>query len=152
MALEDNLRAEYILIQGQYEAFDQRALSLKALATPLLGAGIAFGFKEASVAVLLATVLVATSLWILEGIWKTFQYCFAARIMQLEMWFRDPQSAEPSPFQIYTEWTRSWTTHFGRLNSLPAILKQPFVFLPYLPIVAFGLAGVGWSLSERIPG
>jgi hypothetical protein len=34
MRKSDDLKAEYVLIQTQYEAFDQRALSMKALATP----------------------------------------------------------------------------------------------------------------------
>lgn len=68
MRSNDNLRAEYLLIQGQYEAFDQRALSLKALATPLLGAGLVAGLKDTSPTILLVTALVAGSLWLLEAI------------------------------------------------------------------------------------
>lgn len=92
MRKSDDLKAEYLLIQGQYEAFDQRALSMKALATPLLGAGIAFGVKEHSQSVLLATILVASSLWVLEGIWKGFQYSLTDRIILLEAWFRKPRT------------------------------------------------------------
>ena len=145
MPLEENLRAEYLLIQGQFEAFDQRALSIKALATPLLGAGLAFGFKESSPVILAAAVLVAGSLWLLEAIWKTFQYCLASRIIQLEKWFRGEESVEPVPFQIYTEWMKSWTTNYGSLKHLPRILMQPFVCLPYLPIVLVAAGGAIWQ-------
>jgi len=45
-----DLKAEYLPIQSHYEACDRRSgrSSMKALATPLLSAGIAFGLKEQS--------------------------------------------------------------------------------------------------------
>ena len=137
---DENLRAEYVLIQNQYEAFDQRALSLKALATPLLGAGLAIGLKEGSCAILAATVLVAVSLWVLEGIWKSFQYCLSERIRRLEAWHRG-ELEDLAPFQIFTAWGKSWDNHYRHPRSWIPVLLQPFVFLPYVPITAVGLVG-----------
>ena len=134
----DNLKAEYLQIQGQYEAFDQRALSMKALATPLLGAGLAFGVKEHSDIVVYATTAVALSLWVLEAIWKGFQHCFASRIEVLEDWFRGTGPDDEAPFQIY----RAWTESYAR-TGLTATLRQmaqPFVFLPYLVVMLVGMA------------
>lgn len=133
-----DLKAEYVLIQGQYEAFDQRALSLKGLATPLMGAGLAIGFKDASIAILSVTVLVALSLWVLEAIWKTFQYCFVYRISELEAWFRGEGEDQIPPFQIYSSWTEAWRTYSRQMGR---ILVQPFVCLPYVLIVLAGLVG-----------
>lgn len=138
---DENLRAEYVLIQNQYEAFDQRALSFKALATPLLGAGLAIGLKERSCAILLATVIVAVSLWLLEGIWKTFQYCLRARIETLEAWHRGAIAEELAPFQIFTAWGESWRKQYGHMRNWPPILAEPFVYLPYFPIALIGLVG-----------
>lgn len=140
MRKSDDLKAEYLLIQGQYEAFDQRALSMKALATPLLGAGIAFGVKEDSSAVLLATILVAGSLWLLEAIWKGFQYSLTDRIKLLEAWFRgdtriddrDIREDEP-PFQIYTAWGEVYARE--RLGYILSRMMAPFVCLPYAIVV-----------------
>jgi hypothetical protein len=150
----EELKAEYILIQGQYEAFDQRALSMKALATPLLGAGVAFGVKESSVAILYATILVASSLWILEATWKLFQYCLADRIMFLEAWFRGDSVVngrdirdEEAPFQIYTEWKlvfrRDWFQYLFRR------MWAPFVSLPYIIVVGVSLAIILIGVPER---
>ncbi len=140
MRKSDDLKAEYLLIQGQYEAFDQRALSMKALATPLLGAGIAFGVKEDSSAVLLATILVAGSLWLLEAIWKGFQYSLTDRIKLLEAWFRgdtriddrDIREDEP-PFQIYTAWGEVYARE--RLCYILSRMMAPFVCLPYAIVI-----------------
>jgi len=139
MRENDSLKAEYLLIQGQYEDFDKRALSLKALATPLLGAGLAAGIKEHSAAILAATIGVALTLWLLETIWKSFQYSFVPRIEALESWFRG-EGAEDAiqPFQIYTEWNRSWSGTLSRYGSMLRVWWQPFVALPYLIIVLFG--------------
>lgn len=137
----ENLRAEYLLVQNQYEAFDQRALSLKALATPLLGAGIAVGLKEESCAILSAATLVAISLWLLEAIWKSFQYCLSDRIRLLEAWHRGEGEDQIAPFQIFTSWGEAWDRQYRYPRSWLPILLQPFVFLPYAPIAIVGLIG-----------
>lgn len=141
MRSNENLKAEYLLIQGQYEAFDQRALSLKALATPLLGAGLAVGLKEGSIGILGATILVAGSLWLLEAIWKSFQYCLGTRIKALEAWHRGEGDDDLPPFQIYAWWGESWRDHYRHPAALAGILVLPFVLLPYAPMIIVGIAG-----------
>jgi uncharacterized protein (DUF1810 family) len=147
--LHDDLRAEYLLIQNMYEAFDQRALSLKSLATPLLGAGVAIGVKEQAATILVATALVALCLWFLEGLWKSFQYCLVPRIKTLEAWFRGPESAGTPPFQVYAAWHVSWAGGYSKLTRVFRIMLEPFVSLPYaiIVILSLGLAIVsreGW--------
>jgi len=145
MASSDDLRAEYLLLQTLYEDYDKRALSLKAIAGPLLGAGVAAGLKDASAAILVATIAVALSLWLLETFWKSFQYCLVGRIERLEAWFRgDAGAAEIAPFQIYAAWNEAWP-HRRRIGSMANIFVQPFVALPYVVLVA--VAGVGLILA-----
>ncbi|MCW2338155.1 hypothetical protein M2337_002388 [Sphingobium sp. B2D3A] len=129
----EDLKAEYVLIQGQYEAFDQRALGMKALATPLLGAGLAFGVKEHSDALLYATILVAASLWLLEAIWKGFQKNLAGRIGALEAWYRNEGPEEMPPFQIYTAWNA--VPKIDRLTYVATRMFAPFIALPYLVVI-----------------
>ena len=143
MRASEDLKAEYLLIQGQYEAFDQRALSLKALATPLLGAGLAFGADRQSDQILYATILVAASLWCLEAIWKGFQSSLEGRIRLLEAWFRGdtfigrrPVRPDEPPFQIYTEWQRSGRERWRRMLF---VAPAPFVCLPYIVVIICGL-------------
>lgn len=128
----DDLKAEYLLIQGQYEAFDQRALSMKALATPLLGAGIAVGIKEGD-AILYATILVAASLWLLESIWKGFQYCLTDRIIALEAWFRGEGPEDMAPFQIFTAWGKVYARE--RRRYIVTRMAAPFISLPYVVVI-----------------
>ena len=138
MDRREELRAEYILIQGQYEGFDQRAISLKSLSTPLLGTGLAFGFKELSITILLSTVLVALCLWVLEAVWKTFQYSYNDRIDLIEMWFRGEIPGDPAPFQIFSAWHDHYRSHYGR----------PELFRMIVPVLAI-MKGRSWLFPMR---
>ena len=144
MRTNDDLRAEYLLLQGQYEDFDKRAISLKGLATPLLGAGIAVGLNEKSWPILAAAILIALSLWLLEAIWKNFQYCNSDRIHEIEAWYRGEGSDELAPFQVFASWNEAWRSHYRWPSSLLRVAGQPFVFLPYAPIVLLSLMSWAW--------
>jgi hypothetical protein len=135
---DDDLKAEYLKLQDFYEAYDQRALSLKGLATPLLGAGLAVGIKEGSHAFLWITIAVAASLWLLEALWKSFQYRFRARIVLLESWFRGEGADGLAPFQIYASWSTALKPFRRLLSAIAMTMLLPFVFLPYLIVVVAG--------------
>lgn len=137
--LRGELQAEYLLLQNQYEAYDQRALSLKALATPLLGAGVAFGIKEPSAALIGLTVAVAIALWILETTWKVFQYCNIPRIQALKEWFANPSPEELKPFQVYRSWGVAFQRDWHDARRWAAVAREPFVYLPYAIVVVAGL-------------
>ncbi|WP_153529324.1 hypothetical protein [Sinorhizobium meliloti] len=137
----DHLRAEYALLQGHYEAFDARALTIKSWAVPLLSAGLGVGIRDSSLGLLFATALASMCLWWLEALWKNFQYCYIERIDLLESYFRgDTLEAEIKPFQIRVSWMHAWTRWFRSPKALLERCKQPFVFLPYLPIFISAVA------------
>lgn len=136
--LHDDLRVEYQILQGHYEQFDARALTIKSWSAPLLAGGIGLGFSKDSMATILAAIFTALVLWILEAIWKKFQYCYTDRIKLIEFWFSGQHSEEIVPFQIYTAWDEAWERYFRHPSALLPILRQPFVYLPYLPISIFG--------------
>ena len=98
------IEAEYSILQTQYEAFDGRALMIKSWSVLLLAGGVGLGVKDKSIAVIVALIVAAICLWVLEAIWKAFQYCYTDRIKLIEAWFRDQHSQEISPFQIFTAW------------------------------------------------
>jgi hypothetical protein len=98
-SLRDELKAEYTILQTQYEAFDGRALMIKSWSAPLLAGGVGLGVNNRSVAIIVALIVAAICLWALEAIWKAFQYCYTDRIKRIEAWFHNPRSQEISPFQ-----------------------------------------------------
>jgi hypothetical protein len=139
--LRDELREEWLLLQKTYEEFDARALGLKGLATPLLGAGYAAGAENGSTAILVATMVVAACLWALETIWKTFQYGFAERIRALEAYFREPEAcADYKPYQVFYAWTRAYDAAKGDAGHWWRMATRPFVLLPYAPMLLAGAA------------
>jgi hypothetical protein len=137
--LREELKAEYTILQGQYEAFDARALTIKSWSAPLIAGGVGLGFKENSIALIVAAIFAALCLWILEAIWKSFQYCYTDRIKLIETWFRGEHEGGIAPFQIFAAWGELWHRWYKRPGSLVPILRQPFVFLPYLPLALFGV-------------
>lgn len=141
-ATRDELKSEYTILQTQYEGFDARALQIKALSGPLVGALAGFGLQANSSALIFAAIFTALTLWVLEAIWKSFQYCLTDRIKLIEAWFRGERSDSLAPFQIYTAWGEVWHRWYRHPKALISILLQPFVFLPYLPLAAFGIVSL----------
>jgi hypothetical protein len=138
-ATRDELKNEYTILQSQYEGFDARALQIKALSGPLIRALVGFGLNANSRALILAAIFTALTLWVLEAIWKSFQYCLTDRIKLIETWFRGDGSDKLAPFQIFTAWGEVWHRWYHQPKALISILRQPFVFLPYLPLGVFGI-------------
>jgi hypothetical protein len=81
--LREELKAEYTILQTEYEAFDERTLKIKSWSAPLLAAGIGLGAKEDSFTIIFAFIIAAVSLWILEIYWKVFQRCYSDRIIPI---------------------------------------------------------------------
>jgi hypothetical protein len=158
--LSDQLKEEYLQLQAQYEEFDNRALTIKSWGTALLAGGVAFGSKENSIVVLIVAITAALSLWALEVIWKSFQYCLSPRINEIEQWFRDGQKGEIVPFQIYSSWLKEWNSkyrpwfkdnrekwridHRKSFSNYWPIIRSRFVYLPYLPIIVLSLLCAIW--------
>ena len=146
----DDLKAEYALLQNQYEAFDARALTIKSWATPLLAGGVGVGYKEDSIILILAAILAAFCLWVLEGIWKCFQYCYIDRITLIESWFEKENASDIPPLQIFAAWLASWYARYKYLPSIWQRMKAPFVYIPYAPIIFFGVVALMLQVSSSV--
>jgi hypothetical protein len=100
------LKDEYLLLQKTYEDFDLRALTIKGWSGTIGIAAIGGGFYQSRFLWLFASGA-ALAFWLLEALWKTFQYCYGERIQELEEVFRTGR-ADVSPFQVYGAWLISW--------------------------------------------
>jgi hypothetical protein len=148
-SLRDELQAEYTILQTQYEAFDGRALMIKSWSAPLLAGGVGLGVNNRFVAIIAALMVAAISLWVLEAIWKAFQYCYADRIKLIEEWFRSQGSQEISPFQIFTSWIDVYHRYYKSPKSLIPIAQQTFVWMPYLPIIVIGICAIFYVVLAK---
>jgi hypothetical protein len=99
----DLLKEEYVLLQRFYEDLDQRVLSIKGWSATVAIAAIGVGFYQSHYLWLFAS---GTSLilWLLEALWKSFQYLHGERISVIEGAFRNDSFEALSPLQIYDSW------------------------------------------------
>jgi hypothetical protein len=131
---ENLLKEEYFFLQQAYEDFDRRALLIKGWAVTLALGGIAIAFQEKSLQILILSGLVALLFWVLEAMWKLFQYCNSPRIQEIESYFRG-EIDSLVPLQAYSTWfetfqnTESWSHEIVRNMFLGPVV------IPYAPAV-----------------
>jgi hypothetical protein len=135
------LKDEYLLLQNQYEDSDRRSLTIKGWISAAAVAGVALGLdksKNPDGEIWIIVAVIAACIWYLEGRWKTFQYANRGRIELIERYFRDSgemATVPPAPFQMYASWFETYVSE-SRLRRRFGAMRQDFVFLPYLPIIA----------------
>ena len=97
------LRDEYLLLQNFYEGFDTRIITIKGWSATVGMAAIGGGFYQTHYLWMFAA---AASLifWLVEALWKSFQYMYSPRIQQLEKAFASGEFAGIAP---------SRSTHHG---------------------------------------
>jgi hypothetical protein len=147
----EELRAEYAILQTHYEAFDGRALTIKSWSGPLIAAVIGIGWSQNSNALIIIAIISALTLWVLEAIWKSFQYCHTDRLKSLEAWFRGDGQEKIAPFQMYSSWLEVYERWAKYPEALPPIMREPFVYLPYLPLALFGVAMIAYRVFAHNP-
>lgn len=157
------LKDEYLFLQGQYEDFDRRSLTIKGWFSGGAVAAMALTFsvpQPYSGLVPITVASVAAVFWYLEAYWKLFQYALSDRIRIIEAYFRgDPDILlkDPPPFQIYNSWyhsysrdepiyeyERSWRPK-PKSKRLRQVAFQRFVCLPYIVFIL--LAVMAWMAS-----
>ncbi|EQA46249.1 hypothetical protein LEP1GSC050_0155 [Leptospira broomii serovar Hurstbridge str. 5399] len=132
---EELISQEYFHLHKTVEAFDSRGLTIKAWSVTLSMAGIGTAILESSYSILLLSAGSAFLFWIIEGLWKSFQYAYYLRIRMIEAYFSG-ENKSLTPFQISTSWSNSWRA--GGWKRLLWILTWPHIFLPHLAIVLTG--------------
>lgn len=122
------LKDEYLLLQRFYEDFDARAMTIKGWSATIAVAAIGAGFYQSR---LLWLFSAAASLvfWVLESLWKSFQYLYAPRITIIERAFLTSEFDQVAPFQIYQSWIDVFRSRGFRIAHQ---LKMPIIAFPHL--------------------
>ena len=120
-------------LHNNHESYENYALIIKLVATAL--ALFSFIF---SVATFISLLLLAT-LWLQEGIWKTFQQRTASAIMAVEdkLALNEPeQSAETiKPYLVYTQWQDNRPSAKALIAEYVSNSLKPTVLYPYVPLM-----------------
>ena len=132
------LKDEYLLIQKQYEDFDTRIMTIKGWSATIGLAALGAGFQYTKYLWIFAAGI-GVIFWILEAIWKSFQYNYADRIELLEEKFRTGNVDDVAPFQIYTAWMEVFQRQ-GYLMPVMGNMTLPLIFFPHIVPVIVGPA------------
>lgn len=141
--LDNLLKDEYLFLQNAYEDFDKRALLIKgwSITVALGGIGLAFQLKSMSIMVLAG--LAALLLWVMEALWKFFQYCSGPRISVIEGYFRGEQE-EIFPLQAYTSWFDVFSSSRSWFKEILSNMFLAPVLIPHAPALIVVICLVGW--------
>jgi hypothetical protein len=162
------LKDEYLLLQGQYEDFDRRTLTIKGWIGTGAFAALAVSFGSSNKYAYIIPVLVAILagiFWYLEAYWKLFQQATADRIRIIEAYFREDAEIfekNPVPFQAFHRFSLSYgpdepiyeyeKKEKGRPRSmsrrLGELAAQGFVCQPYLAIIVLGIGSFALLLAR----
>jgi uncharacterized membrane protein len=100
----DLLKQEYFKLQDFYEDFDKRIQSIKGWCITVVLAAIAAGLNYKNEFLGLFAAISALFFWIIETIWKMFQYHYKSRIEEIEERMRQNNIESFVPLQIYSSW------------------------------------------------
>ena len=97
------LKDEYLLLQKFYEDFDGRIVTIKGWSATVGLAALGGGFYQSRFLWLFAAGAAAI-FWLVEALWKSFQYMYAPRIQELEKAFERDSFENIAPLQVYSSW------------------------------------------------
>jgi hypothetical protein len=137
------LKDEYLQLHRSIQEFDGRALTIKAWSISFSLVAVVGAFAAHAPAVLLVAAFGSVMFWLIECMWKMFQYAFYERINRIEEFFAG-KGPEPDPLQIGRAWYDRWSTLGGK--KAVHIFTRPHVALPHAAIA--GLALVLFVLRE----
>ncbi|WP_380877883.1 hypothetical protein ACFB49_14650 [Sphingomonas sp. DBB INV C78] len=166
------LQAEYFKLQDHVETFDERALQIKTWSVTVSLAGVVAAYGSDSISLSDRSVILwvaaasAASFWLIEFLWKCFQWSFLPRIEAIETEMRRISPAGTlAPLQIRAYWHGTFKGPRAKTAPDPATTLTPPhhahgeiasslrrgkfftppVALPHLPIalLAAGLAVFG---------
>jgi hypothetical protein len=112
------LRDEYLLLQKFYEDFDARIVTIKGWSATIGMAAIGGGFYQTQYLWLFGAAA-AFVFWVVEALWKSFQYMYSPRIKLIEKAFASDDFSGIVPLQIYSSWFKKFDKDgFGIFGNL----------------------------------
>ncbi|NMP31683.1 hypothetical protein HII17_08925 [Thalassotalea sp. M1531] len=121
------LNAEWCLLQNQYDSYEKHSLYIKLVSTLILAMAI---FAEQN-NILIGVVLM--TLWLQDGIWKTFQSRIETRLLYLESEMLKSES--DIAFQFNTAYQRSAFTGTTLIMEYIRQAIRPTVAFPYIVLI-----------------
>jgi hypothetical protein len=129
------LKDEYLLLQKFYEDYDSRIITIKGWSATIGLAAIGAGIYRGRFLWLFAAGA-ALVFWVIEALWKSFQYMYGPRIQVIEDAFRTNSFETIRPLQVYTAWFETLQdSGFGIFQNL----TLGMVWFPHLVTIILGV-------------
>ena len=133
----NNLSIEWQTLHGDYEKYEQFSLLIK-----LFSVGLCLLCITLSIDSYLSLMLILT-LWLQEGIWKTYQARSGKRLLIIEAALNSPKKDDPhtsaTPFSFYSDWERQKPGAVGLIIEYISNALRPTVMYPHVALVAIYL-------------
>lgn len=119
------LGQEWRTLQNNYEHYESNALLIKLSAVAL--------YLVAQVLLLnsLVTAALMLTLWVQEGIFRTYQARLGQRIVRIEALLKQAEPAIGAACQLHTQWLAERKGFAGLLAEYAASTVRPTVAFPY---------------------
>lgn len=129
--LMNNLSIEWQTLHGDYEKYEQLSLLIK-----LFSVGLCLLCVALSIDIYLSLLFILT-LWLQEGIWKTYQARSGERLLTLETALNDTERNAPptTPFSFYSAWEKERPGAIGLVIEYINNALRPTVMYPYVVLI-----------------
>lgn len=140
---------EYFQCLSIIDAFDQRALTIKAWSVTASLAGIGAAYTYNKPALFLVSALSALVFWWLEARWKTFQSVYRSRAKEIEQYLQGEPSGYFRAPAIWESGTKHW--HSKGKRRFRSLIFHTHVALPHAFIAVAGLVLWLVHITKLVP-
>lgn len=133
----NNNSPNHLMIQWQtlhqdHEKYEQLALGIKIFSVLLCVLSIV-----SSIATFIIVLLLAT-LWLQEGIWKTYQARTSSAILSIEQALTE-KNQDDEIFSLYAQWQKNRPSAASLITEYLTNSLKPTVLFPYIPLIVITL-------------
>ncbi len=128
------LQREWVIIHSDIEKYEQFTLIIKLFSVLICLLCFVYTINPWLNCVLLLT------LWLQDGIWKTFQQRSTVRVLQIEEALKCDNNATTQAFQLYSEWLAQRQGAIALIREYITTSLKPTVAYPYIVLVITVLA------------
>ncbi len=126
------IEQEWLALHRAFEAHERNALWIKLVAIVLCGGAVILSLNEYFVATLVVT------LWIQEGVIRTFQSRLGGRMLRVEQLIRD--NVPSGAFQLHSEWLARRKRGVAMLGEYAVNALRPTVAYPYVALILIDMS------------
>lgn len=123
----NGFKTEWCVLQSQFDNYEKHSLYIKLLSVIVLTGSVLSGSPGVLVLLLLST------LWLQDAIWKTFQSRMESRLLQIEKHIS--QASEADAFQFNSEYQNSRSSGLSLINEYFRQSIRPTVAFPHIVLI-----------------